>query len=176
MGHKSLRMTSYLRSWLIGPQSTPEPKKSAPEIEIVEPQIEDDDKDEDDGYDTDRPPMFPALNSAQRASGSSTNERTKSKSSMMMPPPVPRFNLSVTPAMTSSDGSLAPLATTQVAKKSKKVALAPGHSTLDWANLKNSGEDLRVSFLGPCPISHSDILIGRSDDSDENYTLRIERT
>ena len=29
-------------------------------------------------------------------------------------------------------------------KASRKVALAPGHGPLDWANLKKSGADLRV--------------------------------
>jgi len=38
-----------------------------------------------------------------------------------------------------------PPSTSQVPKKPrKKVALAPGHSPLDWARLKGSGADLRV--------------------------------
>ncbi|EIM91528.1 cytochrome b5 [Stereum hirsutum FP-91666 SS1] len=32
-------------------------------------------------------------------------------------------------------------------KKREKVALAPGHSSLDWASLKSSGADLRVSLF-----------------------------
>lgn len=43
-------------------------------------------------------------------------------------------------------------------KKREKVALAPGHSALDWANLKSSGADLRVRpLLGPCAL-HADHL------------------
>lgn len=39
-------------------------------------------------------------------------------------------------------------------KKSRKVALAPGHSPLDWAALKSSGKDLRgVESLARIPPS-----------------------
>ena len=37
-----------------------------------------------------------------------------------------------------------PPSTSQVPKKPRKVALAPGHSPLDWARLKGSGAVLRV--------------------------------
>lgn len=48
-------------------------------------------------------------------------------------------------AQRAAGGGLAlPPSTTQVpAKPRKKVALAPGHSSLDWANLTSSGVDLR---------------------------------
>jgi len=142
-------MTSYLRSWWTGtpetetevaPEQLQEPVKV--EIDITPPQL--DDEEEEDGYDTDRPPVFPALNSIQRASRS--NETTKTtqptrNAGLMLPPPVPgRISSS------GSGSSLAlPQTTTKPPKKSRKVALAPGHSTLDWAALKESGKDLRVS-------------------------------
>lgn len=113
-------MADYIRSWL-------KPAVPVPQINTQEPDAEDDnititgDDEEDDS-----PPAFPALNSAQRASGRATDAQ-------LMPPP----------------SMLAlPLSTTKVpakpSKKREKVALAPGHGALDWANLKNSGQDLRV--------------------------------
>lgn len=89
----------------------------------------------------------------------------------LMPPPPslpPRFGFTVSgpssstlspllkPSSTlgapsSSSATLSPLATTSVpanvntkSKARAKVALTPGHSPLDWARLKTSGEDLRV--------------------------------
>lgn len=110
-------MADYIRSWL---------KPAVPQITTQEPDNEDDNititaEDEED----DTPPAFPALNSAQRAGGSANTQ--------LMPPP----------------STLAlPLSTTKAppkpSKKRAKVALAPGHGALDWANLKNSGQDLRV--------------------------------
>ncbi|ANB14614.1 putative heme/steroid binding protein [Sugiyamaella lignohabitans] len=35
------------------------------------------------------------------------------------------------------------------AARRKKVALQPGHSALDWANLRNSGANLRVGTCSP---------------------------
>ena len=140
----ALSMTSYLRSWLLGAPVEPAPQtqlrrvEDTPEIEIIEPQ-DDPAEESDDGYDTDRPPAFPAINSIQRASGSSKQQSSSTPRGLMGPPP-PRLSASSSSAPTT----LAPLATTKVVKKSRKIALAPGHSTLDWANLKTSGEDLRV--------------------------------
>ena len=70
---------------------------------------------DNDDDDDDAPPAFPLPNSIQRAAS-------------------------------SGSGPLQlPLSTTKVpAKPRRKVALAPGHSTLDWARLKASGQDLRV--------------------------------
>ena len=166
-------MASYLSSWLFGtptsvntPPSntvTPTVNEDTPEIEIVAPQEDDesDGSDGDDGDDTDRPPAFPALNSPQRAATTtqrSTNQNQnivvlngKSASNLtgkgLMGPPPPPSRLgqqSGSGASLGVNNSLAPLATTKLAKKSRKVALAPGHSPLDWAYLKSSGEDLRV--------------------------------
>ncbi|KAG8755849.1 hypothetical protein FRC14_003610 [Serendipita sp. 396] len=146
-------MTTYFRNWLLGvptqtePEIKPQPPLEAPEIEVIEPQ-DYDGNDSDDGYDTDRPPAFPALNSPQRASGPSKPPSSQRSIGLMAPPPVPNrksasSSLSATGAASSGSNNLAPLTTTKVVKKSRKVALAPGHSTLDWANLKTSGEDLR---------------------------------
>ena len=143
-------MTSYLRSWWTGaPETESEAaleqsqKPVKVEIDILPPQS---DEEEEDGYDTDRPPAFPALNSIQRASSSSETPKTTQptrNAGLMLPPPVPgRISSS------GSGSSLAlPQTTTRPPKKSRKVALAPGHSTLDWAALKESGKDLRVSQL-----------------------------
>jgi hypothetical protein len=142
-------MTSYFRSWWTGapatePEATQEqsPKPIQIEIGVVPPPLEE--EEEDDGYDTDRPPAFPALNSIQRASNSSVTTKATQPArngGLMLPPPVPGQSSS-----SGSGSSLAlPQTTTKPPKKSRKVALAPGHSTLDWAALKESGKDLRVS-------------------------------
>ena len=141
-------MTSYFRSWWTGipttePEAQPEQSQNPIQVEIsiVPPQEE---EEEDDGYDTDRPPAFPALNSIQRASNNNTTTKTTQPTrngGLMLPPPVPGRSLS-----SGSGPSLAlPQTTTKPPKKSRKVVLAPGHSTLDWAVLKESGKDLRVS-------------------------------
>ncbi|KAK7436985.1 hypothetical protein VKT23_006729 [Stygiomarasmius scandens] len=120
--------------------------------------------------DDDIPPAFPAISSAQRLSSGTTSSESTSKSndkgipkilsdSQLMPPPSlpasrvpgvgssPALSLSV-PA--SSSLAVPPTTTkppTQLgvtkSKKREKVALAPGHSPLDWAALKSSGQDLR---------------------------------
>ena len=164
-------MASYLRSWIsaVPPLSsitstTPAP----PEIVEVAPVDDDDDADtvrgsDDESRDNDVPPAFPSLNSAQRAgkdtSASTSIPRVLTDRELMPPPPLPGLaarrpgvpsglsagssSLLVPPAA----GSLAvPPSTTKAPKKpSRKVALAPGHGPLDWANLKKSGTDLRVS-------------------------------
>ena len=157
-------MSSYLRSWFTSIPAAPPP---VPNIEEHEPEPEDDDdsdtitiKADDDDYD-DSPPAFPALNSAQRAATSSpsrSNEPPKILSDkaagLMPPPPVPGLarRFPGVPATTSSSLSIPstsntlalPTSTTKRVKASRKVQLAPGHGALDWANLKNSGKDLRV--------------------------------
>ena len=145
-------MTSYL-AWLLGTSAqpaqaaTPAISTELPEIEIIEP-VEEEERYSDDGYDTDRPPAFPALNSPQRAAASSKPLQSTSGIGLMGPPP-PRLKAGATSssAQHTAANSLAPLTTTKVAKKNRKVALAPGHSTLDWANLKTSGVDLRVCVI-----------------------------
>ncbi|KAH9902695.1 cytochrome b5 [Cubamyces lactineus] len=161
-------MASYLRAWLYGQGvgedvvSTPSPDVpsiATPDVpSIVEsaPQEEDDDGTEtvhgnDDDDDT--PPMFPALNSAQRASSTlqaNVVPRILSDAQRMPPPPIPSLAArrpGVSVGSQSTTSALAPPPTTtkpppQLARKGK-VALAPGHGPLDWANLKKSGQDLR---------------------------------
>lgn len=162
-------MSSYLRSWF-----TPVPAAPAsppvPEIAEHEPELDDDD-DDDDGVDTitikgddddsydDTPPAFPALNSAQRVVTSSSSRSDESPGillkvgGLMPPPPVPGLARR-TPGVPATSNSLSvpstsntlalPTSTTKRPKVSRKVELAPGHGALDWANLKNSGKDLRV--------------------------------
>ncbi|KAF8318370.1 hypothetical protein DL93DRAFT_2075758 [Clavulina sp. PMI_390] len=75
------------------------------------------------------------------------------------------------PNSSRSSGLLVPLATTTVpantnkkAKARSKVALAPGHSALDWARLKSSGEDLRCGFTELQRITLSEVKEHRSRD------------
>jgi hypothetical protein len=149
---KVLTMTSYL-AWLLG--TSAQPAQAAlpaiftepPEIEIIEP-VEEEEHYSDDGYETDRPPAFPALNSPQRAAASSKSLQNTSGIGLMGPPPARlKAGAASSGAQHTAANSLAPLTTTKVAKKNRKVALAPGHSTLDWANLKTSGVDLRVCVI-----------------------------
>ncbi|OSD06653.1 cytochrome b5 [Trametes coccinea BRFM310] len=143
-------MASYLRSWLYSQSSTPEPP-AAPTIVETAPQEEDDDDDTETvhGDDDDVPPAFPALNSAQRASSSTASAmpRILTDAQRMPPPPLPMANRRPGVASGSSSSSLLPPPTTTKPppkpSKRNKVALAPGHGPLDWANLKKSGQDLR---------------------------------
>ncbi|KAK7205905.1 hypothetical protein BZA70DRAFT_147287 [Myxozyma melibiosi] len=77
--------------------------------------------------------------------------------------PLPVFNFSnVTPSARSrptpqSSSSLpapttAPSSLAQARRKREKVALEPGYSQLDWANLKNSGKDLSGRPPGVPPV------------------------
>ena len=133
-------MTSYLRSWLYGGISDAE-ESTVPSIERISPPPEDE---PDDGEETeterdyDRPPAFPAPNSAQRASSASTPP-TLTDAQLMPPPPLPtslsKGNMLAVPPRTERPPS----------RKREKVALAPGYGPLDWAALKASNANLRVS-------------------------------
>lgn len=117
-------------------------------------------------HDLEYKPVFPAVNSAQRASGRvdpptlgvaptprqpplrSIHEPPSSKptSSLMPPPsgPIPNRR----PASSSSSSLLAPT-TTSAPTRSKKILLSPGHSPLDWAqHLANTPPHL-LSGLPP---------------------------
>lgn len=150
-------MTSYLRGWLTTGTSLASPASaSIPSIVTLSPPPSDDNDDDDTAtemeLDDDSPPSFPSINSAQRVQ-SQNLPAFLTDSQRMPPPPLPSLASRIpgVPAQASSKGmSLAvPPTTTQMPVKPKtkrdKVALAPGHSPLDWANLKVSGEDLRVS-------------------------------
>ncbi|EED79850.1 predicted protein [Postia placenta Mad-698-R] len=145
-------MAGYLRSWFASPQPAPTLSVSP----IIESPSQSDSVDNDDsdtetihGGDTtdDIPPSFPAANSAQRlAPPSNTIPRILTDAQLMPPPPPPSLS-SRRPGISSTPGSLAvPLTTSRIPPKPSgrgKVALAPGHGPLDWANLKKSGQDLR---------------------------------
>ncbi|KAF7986518.1 hypothetical protein HWV62_31353 [Athelia sp. TMB] len=157
-------MSSYLKGWFSLETATPVPTAQSqpediPEILHVSPPPSDG---EDEGEDTEREdddvaPAFPALNSAQRASSSAKSgiPGFLTDTQRMPPPSLPGLavrqpgtsGLTLPPSSrvsSSSPNSLSPGATTQKPpKKSKKVALAPGHGALDWASLKSSGADLR---------------------------------
>lgn len=153
-------MASYIRSWLYTQQEDRPTFSNVPDIiEDVAPSNVDNDDDTEtihgDHNDSgDNPPAFPSLNSAQRVASKSqaTNAvpRILSDSRLMPPPPVPSM-AARRPGVPTSSGSLAvPLTTVKPPSKSSgrnKVALAPGHGPLDWANLKKSGEDLRVRWI-----------------------------
>lgn len=145
-------MTSYLRSWLYSGTSLVESSTDEiPSLNTISPQASDD---EDEGEETeredDRPPAFPAINSAQRAASPSV-PKVLTDSQLMPPPPLPSLAVRRPGVSNAPSDSLAVLTTTKPppkpSKKSKKVALAPGHSPLDWAALKSSGKDLRVRIF-----------------------------
>jgi hypothetical protein len=137
-------MATYLRGWLTG-SSVTETRAASPSLDTLPPTISPP-SDDEDGSATeteqhdDSPPAFPSLLSAQRVKASTSTIVTDAQ--RMPPPPLPR-SLPRNPAATSS--LAVPLTTTKrPPKKREKVALAPGHSPLDWAILKASGQDLRV--------------------------------
>ena len=137
-------MTSYFRSWLTGatvPEATPDDAV----ISISPPEEEDEGSDTptETERDDDSPPAFPSLLSAQRVR--SSTRRAPTDSDLMPPPQFPSPSSSSSNPMSSS--SLTVLTTTKPSKKRAKIALAPGHGPLDWANLKASGKDLRVRSL-----------------------------
>ncbi len=139
-------MSSYLRSWLptlslqhSSPAptteeeespTTPTPTNTSFSLSVQNP-------------DDDLPPAFPAIGSAQRISLTP---------STLMPPPssIPAPRIPGPPVPSSSSSLMPPPSTTRPptqlskSKNRAKVVLAPGHSPLDWAALKNSGADLRV--------------------------------
>lgn len=98
--------------------------------------------------DDDSPPAFPSLNSAQRVqqgsvAASSPLPKVLTDAQLMPPPAIPSGRL--LGLNRPGPGSLAvpPTTTKRPSKKREKVVLAPGHSPMDWANLKASGRDLR---------------------------------
>ncbi|KAF9004022.1 cytochrome b5 [Cyathus striatus] len=131
-------MTSYLRSWLTtgtsavnpSPSSQPDPPAV---ITISEPDSEDDEGSATETEQDDSPPAFPSLNSAQRLQINNA-PRILADSMLMPPPPLPGLAARTPGISVSSVSSL---------MVPPEVALAPGHSPLDWANLKSSGADLR---------------------------------
>ncbi|KAH9831628.1 cytochrome b5 [Rhodofomes roseus] len=151
-------MASYLRSWLYSqaPESTNLPKPSdAPRIvedsEVPTITTEDDDDDSSTVHGDDEDdvaPSFPALNSAQRlgTQQSGSVPRILSDAQLMPPPPMPSLAVR-RPGVPSGSSLAVPPSTTKpppkLSTKRGKVALAPGHGPLDWANLKKSGQDLR---------------------------------
>ncbi|EMD33881.1 hypothetical protein CERSUDRAFT_86651 [Gelatoporia subvermispora B] len=150
-------MASYLRSWLSS-QTQPSSPVSNPAEDAPVINTEDADDDADtvhggyDGPSDDSPPAFPSLISAQRAGSSNPSSdlpRVLTDAQLMPPPPVPSRSgrtLGVPTPSAASGGSLAvPPSTNKPPASAKrlKVALAPGHGPLDWANLKRSGQDLR---------------------------------
>lgn len=122
------------------------------------------DEDDEDDFANMPPPSFPALNSAQRASGTRTmgppTLKPLSNAGLMPPPSRPSASLRTPPSAAASlrvpsSGPLSNrgpprmngLAVPQgVAVKTpnprQKVLLQPGHSPLDWANLQRSGKNL----------------------------------
>ncbi|KAF5391552.1 hypothetical protein D9757_002517 [Collybiopsis confluens] len=149
-------MGSYLRSWIPALPTavrshTAADNDNVPDNITISPPLP-----EDEGSDTekemdDSPPAFPSLNSAQRMEMASSIPKILMDSETMPPPPPPNLmnrTLGVPSVSRAGAGGLAVPPTTtkrpvQTNKKREKVALAPGHSPLDWAVLKSSGKDLR---------------------------------
>jgi len=137
-------MTSYFRSWLTTGATVPEAPPDDALISISPLEEDDEGSDTPTEGDDDSPPAFPSLSSAQRMRSSTRRAPTDSE---LMPPPQ---------LQSRSSSSLTVLATTKPSpKKREKVALAPGHGPLDWANLKASGTDLRVRPLNTPLLSSS---------------------
>jgi hypothetical protein len=186
-------MASYLwnllsATGLVSAATAPAPE-SVPDVTI---QITAPDPDDDDGeltereeHDDDKVPVFPALNSPQRAASSrvptiiSTSPPKQGgagAAGLMPPPPNPALAArkpGVTPgASAPRTGALKLPPATKVAPLGKKkrgqnfVALAPGFGLLDWAGFKARGEDLRVCCM---PLSTPD-----ADDAPENRAVRID--
>lgn len=144
-------MASYIRSWFTAPALEADNEIS---IVVQEPGIDSDDDDTATihGDDDDAPPAFPSLNSAQRTAPQADPVPRILTDTQLMPPPPPPSLASRRPGAPSGASSLAPPPSTlkpppKVAKRGK-VALAPGHGPLDWASLKKSGQNLRVSRSG----------------------------
>jgi hypothetical protein len=148
-------MTSYLRDWLFGGAAPPDSPPSVPTVELISPpaSVDEEGEETETERDNDSPPVFPALNSAQRLQTSIPRVLTDSQ--LMPPPPLPSLSVrqpgvpfSSSRSSTSTPSTLAvpPSTTKAPTKQREKVALAPGHSPLDWAALKTSGQDLRVSI------------------------------
>ena len=99
-------------------------------------------------------PSFPALNSAQRASGGTRAPPRLNPvvpASSLMPPPSrsPLPNRLPQPSSSSSFSLAPPPTHTSIpSKPSRKVLLTPGHSPLDWARLSSSSST-NLSGLPP---------------------------
>jgi hypothetical protein len=148
-------MASYLSSLFFNRPAPPNSPVTigieAPEILTISPPASDHDREREE--DDDSPSAFPALSSAQRLP-SATLPKILTDAELMPPPPNPILasRRPGVPSTTSSTLELPPstsLLAVASSKRKGRVALAPGHSTLDWADLKSSGKDLRVSLLVP---------------------------
>lgn len=126
-------------------------------------------------------PMFPAANSAQRASAMSTpSQPARSTPGLMLPPGRPGSMLSPRPSAASSspNGPLpnrGPPAGSQQRVNSRlssnsvvatpnargKVLLSPGHSPMDWAVLTRSGNLSGVGTFQRVTPSHLKTMTGR---------------
>jgi len=138
-------------------------------------QNEEDVDDEATEREADRPPAFPSLNSIQRSGGGRTHGVRALEDSLRMPPPsfIPSTSRTKdgTAAMTGGPSLALPPSTTKplpnVNKKDKvrgKVALAPGHSPLDWGRLKSSGTDLRAGVTTLIRITPSELKLHNKPD------------
>ncbi|KAG8853915.1 hypothetical protein FRB96_007924 [Tulasnella sp. 330] len=174
-------MSSYLNGWLtsgltgITPR-TPRTKPSIPPTppEIVTSSPPDSSQDPNDEVIDDTPPAFPSLNSAQRSSGpsglslSQNSSKAALESKLMPPPPPPLLRLnegSPEAGLALPDSTIKKPPNTNIKKKARdKVALAPGHSMLDWANVKASGEDLRAGVTTLMRITPSELKQHRTRD------------
>src|SRR6266702_293593 len=146
-------MASYLRTWLPTLSMQQSNSRTTEEEESpttpTNPTLTIEEPDADDNS----PPAFPAIGSAQRISSAPAPSSTHliSPSTLMPPPPLPVPRIPGPPAPSSASSLMPPPTTTRPptqaskSKKREKVVLAPGHSPLDWAELKTSGADLRAS-------------------------------
>ncbi|KIW07245.1 uncharacterized protein PV09_02101 [Verruconis gallopava] len=142
--------------------STPKVKAAAngmlPAVPSFSLQTHKEDDDEQDGSEDENdhlpPPCFPAMNSAQRAGASTLSKPPTLKplsngGGLMAPPPRPNPSRPVTGPLpnrgslsTSNALSTPQTRAVKAPNPRQKVLLQPGHSPLDWANLKRSGANL----------------------------------
>jgi len=149
---------AYIRSWL--PKLSAASPSLIPQRQTNPPPDDEDDGSNTEKEDNDTPPVFPSLNSAQRMMTQKPSvPKILTDSQLMPPPPTPNLASRTFGVPHSRQGGLAVPPTTtkpplRLGKKREKVALAPGHSPLDWAALKLSGQDLRgVATLMRIPPS-----------------------
>lgn len=119
----------------------------------------------------DEPPLFPSLNSIQRAKPTITVPTFNF--SMDSPPPSPSTQPS-SPQITIGPNSLiTPTTTTKLAKR-VKVNIGAGYSQLDWARLKTSGVDLRGGVQQLRRITPSELALHKTrEDCWQSYNGKV---
>lgn len=166
--------------------ATPKTKSKDPACEVPVFTLSGDDISEKEGDVIQEPevPMFPAANSAQRASAMAPpSESTRTTSGLMLPPgrpfsnPSPRQGFTASPRLLSNgplpnrgppsgsqqrvSSSLSPKGVVSTPNTRGKVLLSPGHSPMDWAALTRGGNLGGVSTFQRVTPSQLKSMTGR---------------